>query len=183
MKLLRNGFFSLGRWWRIPVQIHWTTPLGIFLLGHLKFRPGYWLGMFLLVLWHELGHAFWVRRYAGRVLAIELNLIGGLCRWRGDLTSFQRAVVAWGGVLAQGIVLLVAIVIRISLGAYWNLYLQDLVYTWTWTNLWMIGLNLLADSAAGRAHGLAAFTTPSGSASFTDADCENVNSGKARCNG
>src|SRR5690242_4936383 len=71
----------------------------------LSVNPGKWAAYFLLVVAHELGHAALVWRAGYQVTAIDVNALGGLCRWQGNPTSRDVAVVAWGGVLAQAAIL------------------------------------------------------------------------------
>lgn len=69
--------------------------------------------VFVSILIHELGHAFTARRY-GKVLAIELNGLGGLTRWTAGegLAPGRRALIAAAGsafgLVFGGVVWLVA---------------------------------------------------------------------------
>src|SRR5215471_15117987 len=96
-----NGYLVLGRWGGAPVRAHWTVPIGAFIFGHLRFVPGFWVGFFLLIFIHELGHAIVVRRQRCQVISIDVHGLGGLCQWNGPATPIGRARIAWGGVLAQ----------------------------------------------------------------------------------
>jgi stage IV sporulation protein FB len=138
-----RGFLTLGKLRGIPIRIHWTMPVGAAVFGGLRFAPAFWLGFFLLVLVHELGHAFYVRRYGHRVLSIEVTGFGGLCRWSGAATPYERAAIAWGGVVAQGLLLLVALAIVVALGPPRAIWSAELAHVFVRTNLWLIGLNLL----------------------------------------
>ena len=105
---MRGGYLTLGRWRGAPVRAHWSLPLGALVFGQGRFVPGFWLGFFLLVLIHELGHAALVKRYGHRVVSIDIHALGGACRWSGEATAVDRARIAWGGVLAQGVALAIA---------------------------------------------------------------------------
>lgn len=140
---LAHGWLVLGRFRGAPVRIHWTTPLGLFAFCGFRVVPWAWLGMVLLVLIHELGHAEVVQRVKARVASVEVLPFGGLCRWSGQVSPLARAAIAWGGIWAQLLVLLTAWVARWIAGppestAGWQLY-----YAFTSANLWMIGFNLL----------------------------------------
>lgn len=99
------GSFVVARLRGIPIRLHWTLPLSALLVGRLRFAPGAWLGLLLVVLVHELGHAALVRRYGFEVEAVELLAWGGECRFTGRPTRWQESVIAWGGVLAQALLL------------------------------------------------------------------------------
>jgi Zn-dependent protease len=81
--------------------MHWTTPLGAFIFTRLEFVPVIWFGFALIVLVHEFGHALMVRRCGATVLSIDMDGLGGSCSWEGEVSPLQRALIAWGGVLAQ----------------------------------------------------------------------------------
>jgi len=55
---------------------------------------------------HELGHAFLVRRRGLRALAIQIHGLGGVCQHESG-SLYDNAIIAWGGVLAQALVLLI----------------------------------------------------------------------------
>jgi Zn-dependent protease len=137
----RDGFLVLGKVWRAPVRIHWTTPIVAFLLTGLSFVPGAWLGFLIIVLVHELGHALVVRSVRAHVLAINVHGFGGTCEWYGDVTAKQRAMIAWGGVIAQMVLYAAARVAAIIVPS-WGIFGQ-LMYTLTATNFILIVVNLL----------------------------------------
>jgi stage IV sporulation protein FB len=138
-----RGYLTLGKLRGIPIRIHWTMPVGALVFGGLRFAPAFWVGFLVLVLIHELGHAFYVKRYGHRVLSIEVTGFGGLCRWSGAATPYERAAIAWGGVVAQGLLLIVAHAVLLALGPPRALWSAELAHVFTVTNLWLIGLNLL----------------------------------------
>ena len=92
----------------IPVYAHLTLPIGMLLVSGFAFRPWSWLGLIAIVVVHELGHAFLLRRYGLPVLSIVLHGFGGECRTVDYITPWQRSVVAWGGGSAKGSVTLPA---------------------------------------------------------------------------
>jgi hypothetical protein len=107
------------------------------------FAPAAWLAFLVIVLLHEVGHALVVRALRHRVVALEVTGFGGLCRWSGAATPLERSLIAWGGVLAQAVLLIVALVV-FALGGFRVVpFGGELAYTFVWTNLWLIGLNLL----------------------------------------
>jgi Zn-dependent protease len=138
-----GGYLQVGRWNGAPVRLHWTLPLGALVLGQGRFAPGFWLGFVLIVLIHEVGHALVVRRQRHRVVSIDVHALGGVCRWAGDATPIQRARVAWGGVEAQMVALVVAVVATRVLGAPRTSFARDLAEAFIYPNLWLIALNLI----------------------------------------
>lgn len=106
---MNAGYWSPGSIRGIPVRVHWTTPIGAFFFTGWSLEPLAWAGFVVLILVHELGHAALMRRYGHRVQGIDVTGWGGVCRGVGAFTPWQRAVVAWGGVLAQAGLLLVAL--------------------------------------------------------------------------
>jgi len=137
----RDGFLVLGRVWQAPIRIHWSTPLVAFALTSFSFVPGAWLGFLVLVLVHELGHAALVRAFGAHVVSVNATGLGGTCEWYGDVTAKQRAIIAWGGVLAQGALYIVARFAAIILPS-WG-FIGQLMYSLTVTNILLIAVNLL----------------------------------------
>jgi len=140
---VRGGYLTLGRWRGAPVRAHWTLPIGAMLFGQGRFVPGFWLGFFMLVLVHEVGHALLVRRYGQRVVSIDVHGLGGACRWSGDPTAIDRARIAWGGVLAQAALLVGSHLALAFFGAPETAFAAQLATAFTTTNLWLIGINLI----------------------------------------
>jgi Zn-dependent protease len=138
-----RGFLTVGRWRGAPIRVHWSAPLGAFFLGGLAFVPGFWLGFIGLILAHELGHALFVVASGARVRAIEITAIGGECRYEGSVTPIRRALIAWGGVLAQLAVMVVAFVLLLVLGPPRSPFVAELARAATSYNLMLAAVNLL----------------------------------------
>jgi stage IV sporulation protein FB len=138
----RNSYrlFSL---WGVPIYFHITLPLGLLIVSRLQWAPGAWLGFVIVVLAHELGHAFLLRRFGLRVVEILLHGFGGECRTNFEITSWQSAIVAWGGILAQ-LALFAAMAACTSLGVWSEQFLRSGLYdTLTSFNLIIAAINLL----------------------------------------
>jgi Zn-dependent protease len=73
-------------------------------------------GVFTLMLVHELGHAFLARRLGYEVLDVRLFPLFGQCRHHRPYSDYEDAVIAWGGVAAQLLLLLPAIATLTLLG-------------------------------------------------------------------
>jgi Zn-dependent protease len=139
----QGGYLTLGRWRGVPVRMHVLTPLGALFFTRFRFALGAWLGVFLVILLHEMGHALLVMRYRLRVSSIDLHAYGGVCRWSGSASEWERAVIAWGGVLAQAALFAVTVTVVETAGAPSNLFLRDLVDVCLLTNLLLMTINLL----------------------------------------
>lgn len=117
--------------------------IGALFFSGFRFAPAFWCAFFGLVLIHELGHAFFVRRYGQRVLSVEVHGLGGLCTWAGKVSPIRRAIIAWGGVLAEWIVYCGAQLFVTIQGEPMTAGGQEVLYVATVVNLWMIAFNLL----------------------------------------
>ena len=137
-----RGYATLGKVWRIPVRVHFSLAFGLLYVSGFRFDPGAWLGYFVLVLVHELGHALLVRAYRLRVFAVEIHALGGACWHEPSPTRIGESVIAWGGVLAQLVLFVLASVfVRVYpphvawLGSFWSVMLT--------VNLTIMAINLL----------------------------------------
>jgi hypothetical protein len=140
---MRGGYLQFGRFRGAPIRFHVTIPVGALLFTGLSLQPGAWVAFVVLILVHELGHALLCRAYRLRVVEIRIHGLGGECHYRDTATPWQRSVVAWGGVLAQALLLAVTFVVD-ALGLVPpSGFGYDVVTTFVLTNLCMIALNLL----------------------------------------
>ena len=138
-----TGYVTLGRVRGAPIRMHWSAPIGAIAFTGFSFAPALWLGFFALVVLHELGHAALVQRLGYKVVAVRVHAFGGDCQWSGDPTRVEDAVVAWGGVLAQAILWVIAVVLLALFGWPQSSVLVALAVTFTSTNGRMILFNLL----------------------------------------
>jgi stage IV sporulation protein FB len=135
-----RGYLTIARLGGTPLRLHWSLPLGALALTGFRFDPGAWLGLVLVVIAHELGHSVLVRRSRLDVESIDLHGLGGECRFSGYATPWQRAGIAWGGVLAQALLLPIGFWLTPRLEPS---VMQRAIATFGMPSLWMIGLNLL----------------------------------------
>lgn len=138
---VQSGYLVIGHFGRAPVRVHWSMPVGAFILCGFAFVPGAWLGFLILILAHELGHALFAKALGCEVFSIDAHAVGGFCEITGYVTGKQRSLIAWGGVLAQLAVLLTVPLLSLLLPA-WPFVVQ-LLSVLTTTNLILIALNLL----------------------------------------
>ncbi|MDP1824177.1 MAG: hypothetical protein Q8L48_13070 [Archangium sp.] len=141
---MRDGYLVLGRWGGVTVRLHLLAPLiWLFYVGNAASVPGALLGLVVLIFVHEVGHAVLVRRNGGWVQSIDFLPFGGECSWHGSVSPVGESVIAWGGVLAQALLLAVVNAMLLVTGRPHEPFLGSLVHSLTVTNLFMIGLNLL----------------------------------------
>jgi Zn-dependent protease len=142
--VFESGYLTVGRFRGIPIRFHWSTALGAFFFGGYRFAPAFWVAFVLLVLIHELGHAFMARRLGHAPLGVEVTGFGGLCRWDGSRASeIHRSLVAWGGVLAQGVLLVFTYGYSWLAGPPQTVAEYQIVSAFTRTNMYLILINLL----------------------------------------
>ncbi len=134
---------KIGAWQGAPILMHWSILFGLWIFGGPRFAPVLWLSLCLLIIIHELGHAYWVRRYRMDVEKIVIHGFGGYCSWRGDASRFESAVIAWGGVLAQALLLPPAFLLAALVGVPAPEYLQDVLNIFIGANIILIAVNLI----------------------------------------
>lgn len=109
---MEQNHWQLGRWAGIPVSMHWTVLI-VFAWLYLFF----WdllataiaaLAFFALLVAHEFGHVAALRLKKIGVESIELNGLHGRTA-HGWASAGDDILVAWGGVAAQLVVLLLAL--------------------------------------------------------------------------
>jgi stage IV sporulation protein FB len=139
--MFSRGFYTLFHVRGAPVRVHWSAPLGLVVFG--GWSPGGWVGVFLLIVLHELGHAALAWRFGYQVTAMRVHAFGGDCQMSGDMTRAEDAAIAWGGVLAQAAVWVVASVTIWVAGVPEGAFFAALAYAFTTRNAWMIAFNLM----------------------------------------
>jgi Zn-dependent protease len=142
--------WRLLKWRGVPVVLSWTVLLG---LPWFYYRHHGLVGMatafvcfFFLMLIHELGHAAMAKWRRVPVLEIQLYIMHGLCRHEEPRTETDAIWIAWGGVAAQAVVLLLAfsaseLLQRIAFPIYLDARPAFLVLIPT--NLFLIVMNLV----------------------------------------
>lgn len=138
-----KGALTIGKWQGIPIRIHWSAPVAAFLMGRFQWVPAFWAGFFLLILIHELGHAWVVKRARARVIDVVIHGMGGECAWTGRVSAVERACISWGGVWAQGLALAATLLYLAIAGEPMNREGAQLVDVFTRSNLWLIAINLI----------------------------------------
>lgn len=137
-----RGSVTVARISGAPLRVHWSLVVGLILVGGLQ--PGGWCGFLAVILAHEAGHAVLVRRFGQRVVALSLHALGGECHWIGQPTPSQRALIAWGGVAGQALLLGVAwVAVHLVPPAFTNWFGEPLARSLVHSNIAMAAFNLL----------------------------------------
>ena len=103
-----RGAWDLGSIAGARVRVHWTLLIALVVIGNFHFALPAWAAVTLIILTHELGHLALVRLFRLRPRAIVLHGAGGECSYTGQASPVATSVIAWGGVLAQAALLLIA---------------------------------------------------------------------------
>lgn len=138
-----RGYVTVGRIRRVPLRVHLATPVGLFVFTGFSFNPLLWAGFVVIILIHELGHALLVRRYRLSVVSVDLNGIGGVCRYSGRPTEVQESVIAWGGVLAQGVLMAITEVVGRIAGLRGQTFVAQVAEMLVASNFYLMVLNLV----------------------------------------
>jgi Zn-dependent protease len=107
--LQRLKLVEIMRIRQVPVYVHWTLLVVIILilLGAFE-RPGFTalilFSYISVLLVHECGHMIAAHAKGCHVLSIRLYPIFGLTCFEEPWSRWDRYVIAWGGVIAQGVV-------------------------------------------------------------------------------
>lgn len=139
----QKGFLHVGRIAGAPVRLHWSIPIGALVLGRFRFVPWFWVSFLALVLVHEAGHAAMVRAARARVVSIDAHGAGGVCHWEGNVSPIWRSLIAWGGVLAQALLLAGAYAYLFAFGPPQTAMGAGLADALTDGNLWLMAVNLI----------------------------------------
>lgn len=91
----------------MPLRIHVSALVVFLMLRPYTFSLLAWLTWIAMVALHEVGHGVLVRREGGRVVELAVHGLGGECSYVGVRSQEGIERVAWGGVLAQSLLLLV----------------------------------------------------------------------------
>ena len=141
--MFRSGYLNIGRVRGALVRLHWSILVGALVFGGFRFDPVFLAGYVGLVLLHEFGHALMAWRFGHSVTVIEVTGFGGTCHWSGNATPFEESAIAWGGVLAQALLLAAGYAWLVWAGPPGSAAEWTLLHLSTRTNLWLIAVNLM----------------------------------------
>ncbi len=120
----------LGRYFGIPVKVHWTFALLLMYLIFFGYSNGlsgigilwfliFIIALFICVVLHELGHALAARYYGIETKDIILSPIGGLARLRGmPENPFHEFIIAICGPLVNVVIALILLLVLVFNGGF-----------------------------------------------------------------
>lgn len=100
------------------------------------------LAFTFLILWHELGHAVMAKLCRTEVYSINLHWFGGSCQHGRAKTREREVLIASGGVLAQALLMIGAIVATMFLSTITPV-MAIVLHTFIKTNFVIMVVNLL----------------------------------------
>lgn len=131
--MVRQWYLPLGRWFGVPMLVHLSIlfSLPYYVWRHHSLRSGLivFAAYLVLLLVHELGHAAVCRWRRVKVHGIDLLLFHGRCVHATPWHERDAVLIAWGGVAAQ------MVVVVVCWGLIWLLRLAPLR-----TQMWAIPL-------------------------------------------
>jgi Zn-dependent protease len=145
-----QNYWQLGTWRRIPVSMHWTVLIAFAWL-YLFFWDLFATAiasaaLFALLVAHEFGHVAVLRRRKIPVERIELFGIHGSTS-HAWASATDEILIAWGGVGAQLVVLLVAVAVGYALEPLASpivwLVAGPMLFVWTKLNIFLMVVALL----------------------------------------
>lgn len=138
-----DGYFRVGRLSGVELRLHWSVPVGAVVFGALEVAPVVWLAYLLVLAVHALGHALIIESLGLELSGVDATGYGGQCRFRGSADALEHAVIAWGGVLAQLVLLALSALVSWSAGPLSSQVALDVLHTFIEVNLWVVAVNLL----------------------------------------
>jgi Zn-dependent protease len=142
--------WRLGHWRGIPISLHWTVFIGIpWLLYQTRSVVDTGVAFFaflFLLLVHELGHAAVALWRQVEVHKIQLFFLHGNCSH--DLPDYELddVLIAWGGVAAQFVVLVIALGVDVlldTLSPFARMLTSPLFQVFIATNIFIMIFNLI----------------------------------------
>jgi Zn-dependent protease len=141
--MLAAGYFRVGRLATVVLRLHWSLPVAALLFGSLRLEPILWLAFLGVVCLHVLGHAVFVKALGFEVVGLDMTGFGGQCRFRGSADALEHAIIAWGGILAQSVLLIGTLCVTLVFGHATSHAGALIEQAFVEDNLWVIALNAL----------------------------------------
>ena len=142
--------WGLGQWRGIPISLHWTVFIGIawflYQTRSVLDTAVAFVAFCVLLLVHELGHAAVALWRQVEVHTIQLFFLHGSCAHELPDYELDDVLIAWGGVAAQLVVLLIALGADVLLAAVspsTHVLASPLFRVFIGTNIFIMIFNLL----------------------------------------
>lgn len=142
--------WRLGQWRGIPISLHWTVFIGIawflYQTRSVLDTAVAFVAFCVLLLIHELGHAAVALWRQVEVHRIQLFFLHGNCAHELPDYELDDVLIAWGGVAAQLVVLLIALgadVLLAAVSPVAHVLAAPLFRVFIGTNIFIMIFNLL----------------------------------------
>jgi Zn-dependent protease len=142
--------WRLGQWRGIPISLHWTVFIGIpwflYQTRSLLDTAIAFVAFFFLLLAHELGHAAVALWRQVEVDKIQLFFLHGYCSHEPPDHELDDVLIAWGGVAAQFVVLVIALgadVLLATFSPFAGALASPLLRVLIGTNVFIMIVNLI----------------------------------------
>ena len=141
-------YFELFTIRDVPVFLHFSSVIALTLFFLLWLIDDFsyfifYFAVFPIIIIHELGHAYYAQKLNCNVNSICIYVIHGLCNYDEADTLYDNAKIAWGGVLAQFVVLLITTALVLLFGFPQSDYFSKYILCFQVGNIGMLILNLI----------------------------------------
>ena len=131
-----------------PLYWRWSGLIPLAIYGLMTHRvPSFWPIMsacwLTIVIVHELGHAFIAHRLGYGIHAVTIGGFHGSCEHDAPEYESHDIAIAWGGVAAQALLAVVALLLHWGLGALAPPHVRLALVSLGYLNLFVALLNLL----------------------------------------
>lgn len=132
----------------VPVYVHWSILFGGLLpspwVGFHALELLYFtIGYIILVAVHEFGHALAAKTVGLKVLAVEMSIAGGVCRYEFAPSIGSALFVTSAGLLAQLLLLIVSMIYVSIIGDEAGTAENCLLLIFTFVNVLMFVINII----------------------------------------
>jgi hypothetical protein len=132
----------------VPVHLHWSVLLGglmpcVYVGFNIIEILFFTVAFILLVAIHEFGHAFAAKLLGLRVFEVQINVSGGHCRYEMPPTIWKALLVTSGGIFAQVILLLIAMIYIAIFGYESSRVMNCFLLVFTFINFLMLIVNVI----------------------------------------
>lgn len=147
---MKNGQILVGHWKQVPIFFHWSVaiwfPWYFFQMQRVVPALMASLATLLILVAHECGHALMARLRTTPVYAVRIYFLQGRCEHAHPHDEMDDVCIAWGGVLAQGLLLGLALLLQRLLLVTWpeaHFFLDPAFNTLIFANLLWMAFTLL----------------------------------------
>ncbi len=140
-EVFKHGYWDLGNIGEVQVRLHWTLALGLLLFGGLSVAGSAAFVAVLLV--HAFGQAWAVAVAGGRAKKLAFTGVGSIVGWKNTVGASGLVLIAWSGVGAQAVLLVLWGLLRLATGLDSAPWLTQLDVGLVLVNGGLIVVNLL----------------------------------------